>query len=325
MFAKLRGWLILTRGSNLPTVWSNLLVGWAICYVFAETIPPFFFLLGGLLGLWVGVSFTYVGGMILNDAFDAKWDRTHRPQRPIPAGLVSERAATVVGFLFLLLGIFFTSVSAVQGHGRVVLVLSLVLAGLVLVYNRWHKGVTWAPAVMGLCRALLPIIGFFSGGGVIDDPSFHGFGLLRLLAHPFVLWALTFSVTLVARHEAGVGRPPRWAEWLMYALPLPFIFLYPARAWTVIGCAVYWLWIWFSNRRNPLPGGVGRRVSDRLAAFPMMDFIGHGLFVYFAGPLGNSGSSSQSVWLGFASLFACLVPPVCFGLTLLLRRWIPQT
>jgi hypothetical protein len=296
-----------------------------ICYVFAESIPPLFPLLGGLLGLWIGVSFTYVGGMILNDAFDAQWDREHRSGRPLATGIVSVRAAYAVGFLCLLLGIFFTSVSAVQGHGQTVFRLSLVLTALVLVYDRWHKGVAWAPVVMGLCRALLPIIGFFSGGGLVNDPSCQGFGLLRLLAHPFVLWALTFSITLVARHESGLGRPPRWAEWLMYAIPLPFLLLYPLRAWAVVGCAAYWLWIWFSNRRHKLPEGVGRRVSDRLAAFPFVDFIGHGLFIYFARPLTDSGSSSQGFWIGFGSLLACFFPPLCFGLTLLLRRWIPQT
>lgn len=325
MFAKLRAWLVLTRGSNLPTVWSNLTVGWAISFVFAESIPPFFWLLGGLLGLWIGVSFTYVGGMILNDAFDAEWDRERRSGRPIASGLVSVRAAYAAGFLGLLLGVFFTSVSAAQGHGRPVFVLSLVLTGLVLVYDRWHKGVAWAPVVMGLCRALLPVIGFFSGGGLVDDPSCHGLGLLRLLAHPVVLCMLTLSVTIVARHEAGPGRPPRWAEWLMYALPAPFLLLHPLLGWAFLGCAGYWLWIWFSNRRHPLPAGVAGRVSDRLAAFPLIDFIGHGLFLYFAAPLAHSGSSSQGFWIGFASLLACFLPPVCFGLTLLLRRWIPQT
>lgn len=325
MLAKLRAWLVLTRGSNLPTVWSNLAVGWAVSFVYSESIPPFFWLIGGLVGLWVGVSFTYVGGMILNDAFDAQWDRERRSQRPIPAGLVSERAALVVGFLCLLLGIFFTSVSAVQGHGRAVLLLSLALTACVLVYDRWHKGVAWAPAVMGLCRALLPVIGFCAGARIVDDPSFSGLALLGLLAHPFVLWALTFSVTLVARHEAGPGRPPRWAEWLLYAVPLPILFLVPGWGRMLFGCVVYWAWIWFSNRRHPLPAGVGRRVSDRLAAFPIVDFIGFGLFAYHARFLGGSGSSTQDVWVGLASLLSVFLPPLCFGLTLLLRRWIPQT
>ena len=62
----LRILLILGRASNLPTVWSNCLAGW---------------LLGGggslrrLGWLCVGATWLYVGGMYLNDAFDAQFDQ----------------------------------------------------------------------------------------------------------------------------------------------------------------------------------------------------------------------------------------------------------
>ena len=90
MFAKLRAWLILTRGSNLPTVWSNLVAGWLLGYVYADRFPYANGLLLSLFGLLLGVSLIYVGGMILNDAFDARWDterrsslrRTLHDQRP---------------------------------------------------------------------------------------------------------------------------------------------------------------------------------------------------------------------------------------------------
>ena len=61
----LRTLLVLGRASNLPTVWSNCLAGW---------------ILGGggphkrLLALCGGATLLYVGGMFLNDAFDAQFD-----------------------------------------------------------------------------------------------------------------------------------------------------------------------------------------------------------------------------------------------------------
>src|SRR6266446_2905999 len=82
-----RSWrtlLILGRASNLPTVWSNCLAGW---------------LLGGggdsekLVLLCLSATFLYLGGMYLNDAFDAQFDQQHRPERPIPSGAI--RAASV--------------------------------------------------------------------------------------------------------------------------------------------------------------------------------------------------------------------------------------
>src|SRR4051794_180552 len=113
--------LKLGRVSNLPTVWTNVLVGMA--------------LVGGepnlVVTLWLGVavSLLYIAGMYLNDAFDHKWDAQHRPERPIPAGEVTARAVFIAGFgmmafalLLLLLGT----------DSRRPFVAGLVLAGLIV-------------------------------------------------------------------------------------------------------------------------------------------------------------------------------------------------
>ena len=60
--------LVLGRASNLPTVWSNCIAGWW---------------LGGaggsmtLFQLCLGGTLLYLGGMYLNDAMDAAFDRQH--------------------------------------------------------------------------------------------------------------------------------------------------------------------------------------------------------------------------------------------------------
>ena len=332
MFAKLRAWLILTRGSNLPTVWSNLVAGWLLGYVYTDRFPWAMGLLVSLFGLLLGVSLIYVGGMILNDAFDARWDTERRSTRPIPAGVVSARSAFVVGGLALFFGAWCTIAASLGGHRGVTCVLVALLVGGVLVYDRWHKGVSWAPAVMGLCRALLPLIGFFAVGGLIDGPHFRGWNLVALLAHPCVLWLLTFSITLVARHEAGPGTPPKWAEWLLYLVPVPLLLVLmlpdvnanPRAA--LIGCGLFWAWIYASNRRHALPAGVGRRVADRLAAFPLVDFAAAGLFFYNVGFMRAGTEGSVEVgWAVFASRLVWVMLFGSFGLTLLLRRWIPTT
>lgn len=325
MWAKLRAWLVLTRGSNLPTVWSNLFAGWLLGYVYTNRFPWQFFLLGSLVGLLVGASLIYVGGMILNDAFDAEWDAARRSTRPIPAGLVSVRQAFTVGFLCLGAGAWLTVVSSLTDHRPVTaLLVGLLVAG-VLAYDRWHKNVAWAPFVMGACRALLPLIGFFAVGGLIDGPHFRGRELLRLLAHPLVLWLLTVSITVVARHEAGPGKPPRWAEWLLYLVPVPLVFAAGRPGIAALGCLLFWTWLFLSNRRHPLPAGVGRRVSDRLASLPIVDLAATGLFYSMIGFMFNSEDPVQNGWAAAASRLAWQVPLACFGLTLLFRRWIPQT
>jgi len=115
----LRAWLVLSRASNLPTVWSSVLVGWlAATYwdgmssslsLYPQMVDYSKPAIGTIVfwtlpWLLLAVSAIYIGGMILNDAFDAAWDAQHRPSRPIPSGAVARSAALVVGFGLLLAG-----------------------------------------------------------------------------------------------------------------------------------------------------------------------------------------------------------------------------
>ena len=89
--------LKLGRVSNLPTVWTNALAGLALAGGFLAPLP--------LLLLLAAASLAYVGGMYLNDAFDARIDAIERPERPIPSGAISARAVFVAGFAMLGAGI----------------------------------------------------------------------------------------------------------------------------------------------------------------------------------------------------------------------------
>jgi hypothetical protein len=98
-------------------------------------------------------------------------------------------------------------------------------------------------------------------------------------------------------------------------------------------CLLYMAWIWFSDRRHPLPAGVPGRVSDRLAAFPMLDYLLLSSvlgFAYIVYKLQSAGELSERHLAAVANCYpilglALFGPLVCFGLTLLFRRWIPQT
>ena len=355
----LRPWLILSRGSNLPTVWSSTMAGWLLgAYWSSKANVLLFGLTDGpsaevawwpLPWLLLAVSAIYVGGMILNDVFDAAWDTQHRPTRPIPSGQVSADTAYVVGFSLLLAGAVGAVVLRIlharsfplgsdersNNHvGEVSLVAGLLVAA-VLVYNRWHKGVVWAPVVMGLCRALLPILGLVVAGISLDSLGWPGWTVVLLCS--FTLWLLTFTLTWVARHEATDSNPPAWTSWVIYLVPYPAVLvLYGLSMGSIFVlpiCLLYMAWIWFSDRRHPLPSGVPGRVSDRLAAFPMLDYLllssvlGFAYIVYAlqsSGQLAERHLAAVANWYPMLGL-AIFGPLVCFGLTLLFRRWIPQT
>src|ERR1700761_678047 len=91
----IRTLLVLARGSNLPTVWSNCLAGWWLTGGHNYWKLPF---------LLLGVSALYTAGMFLNDAFDADFDRQRRPERPIPSGKIDAGTVWRTGFGLLLAG-----------------------------------------------------------------------------------------------------------------------------------------------------------------------------------------------------------------------------
>jgi 4-hydroxybenzoate polyprenyltransferase len=183
--------LRLGRVSNVPTVWTNVAAGMALTGLHLE--PR----LVALLGL--AISLFYVGGMYLNDAFDARWDAAHRPERPIPAGHV--RAGTVFAAGFVLLGAGALLVALVA-PGRALLA-ALVLGVLIIVYDLSHKNNPLSPLVMALCRVAVYTIAALA---VVDrpPPAFYG-GVVALFLYLVFLSTLARKETLHPRLPKMIG------------------------------------------------------------------------------------------------------------------------
>jgi 4-hydroxybenzoate polyprenyltransferase len=324
MSARLKAWLAISRCSNLPTVWSNILVGWiaGLVSTYLNTVVA-----GNQsslpnpwsMGLWIlllGATCSYVGGMILNDLCDREWDALHRPERPIPSQLIHPRTAATAASVLLSLGfVFAISIAPAVTRWETVLVSALLVAGIV-VYNRWHKGVWFAPLIMGLCRVALPLLGFLcatpSSGGTP-----HGFSVYLA-----TLGVFTFLITGVARHEATHSSPSRWFEALFFLVPIPLCLGFSLSRSAVFVFAVYGFWILYSNLKHPLPRGVGARVSSRLAAIPLLD----GLFLALLFPHYHAQIERSENYALFMQLgFGFFIPSFCFLLALTWRRWIPST
>jgi 4-hydroxybenzoate polyprenyltransferase len=142
--SKARTLLLLGRASNLPTVWSNCLAGW---------------FLGGagrgldLFLLALGASFVYIGGMFLNDAFDADFDRQHRKERPIPSGAISVEEVWFWGLGWLSVGGLI-----LIAFGKVSALLTIALIFCVLLYDWVHKAIAFSPVIMAACRFFLFLV-----------------------------------------------------------------------------------------------------------------------------------------------------------------------
>ena len=147
-----RSYLVLSRISNVPTVWTNVLAGMCLS---SATVSPEVFLRVGM-----AISLFYAGGMFLNDAFDAPFDRRFRPERPIPSENLTRTEVFLAGGVLLAVGELLLA-SRVES-----LLFGLALAAAIVFYDFRHKGSTMAPVVMGTCRGLVYCIAAASVAGL---------------------------------------------------------------------------------------------------------------------------------------------------------------
>lgn len=280
----------LGRVSNLPTVWSNVLVG----TVLAGASPWVW----STLFIGVAMSLLYIGGMYLNDAFDREIDARERPNRPIPAGLVAADTVFAAGFGFLLMGVAVVATVSGAGDGGRAALASVALAGTIVLYDWHHKGNPLGPLFMGICRMLAYVV---AGYAAVAAPS------PALLLASLVLLSYLIGLTYIAKQEAldEIGR--LWpliflAAPLVYAacylsgsLPWGAVLLLALATWIVIALR-------FLMRRQK--GDVPRAVVCLIAGISLVD----ALFLTLAG----------------ANAAAALAT-ACFLLTLGLQRWISGT
>jgi 4-hydroxybenzoate polyprenyltransferase len=190
----LRTHLVLGRVSNLPTVWTDALAGAAL----ADGGP-----LGALLAAAIALSLFYVGGMYLNDAFDAGVDARERPGRPIPAGRIALRTVFAIGAGLLAAGALLAFALGL-GSGLA----GLALAAAIVLYDWLHKRTALAPLLMGACRFLSYAVAALAAGSLTGAALVGGLGL----------FAHTVGLTYAARQEA-YDRIDR--AWPLAVLALP--------------------------------------------------------------------------------------------------------
>jgi 4-hydroxybenzoate polyprenyltransferase len=305
---KLHALLSTARVANVPSVVSNVWVGvmLGLLRYESEHFTPISLLCLLLLPL-AGV-YLYLSGNFLNDWMDRKWDETHRPERALPRGLFPPALylATATALALLGIGTAF-SLSHLSGWVALGIVFSVV------VYTLIHKRTAWGVIPMGLCRALLPVMGCVALFPYVDDVWPASSALL------FYIMGLSLS----ARYES-MAEPPKWIGLTSRILLLGAAVLV---AWgnkhllvtfrsNIIAVLPYLFWTSLCLRiwRKPIP----RLVSRLLAGIPLVDWM---TLLAVSLTLFERGGP----WI-FVGAYACLVvPPVAFISALLLQRLAPAT
>lgn len=285
-------WLALGRVSNLPTIWTNALAG----TVLAGGEPWH----RSTLLVAAALSLLYVGGMYLNDAFDAAVDARERPGRPIPSGRVTAETVFAAGFALLLLGLLLLAPAVAlrpEGAGLLALVAGIGLAGAIVFYDWNHKGNPLSPLFMGLCR----VLAYLTAGLVAAARPQAG---LWILAAVGLGWLV--GLTYAAKQEA-FDRLERIWPLLFLGAPLVYGLLRldaGPLAWAVLAILALWLGYALFLLRRRAKGDVPRAVAGLIACIALVD----ALF------LATEGAAE-----------AALVAVGCFGATLLLQRRIAGT
>ncbi len=246
--------LVLGRVSNLPTVWSNCLAGWMLGG-------------GGSTARWwllsLAASALYVGGMYLNDACDAAFDRQHRRERPIPSGAIS------VGLVWRLGGCLLASgwlILCCLGWSTGCIGTFLLVS--ILVYDFVHKAVSFSPILMALCRFFLFLSAASTG---VDGVT----GLAVWSAFALAGWIIGLSY--LARRESTTNSLRYWP---LVVLALPLLLAWIANgnetrlkalylALLLVGWSTWCLrHIWVDANRN-----LGLSVSGLLAGICVVDWL----------------------------------------------------
>jgi 4-hydroxybenzoate polyprenyltransferase len=277
--------LVLGRVSNLPTVWSNCIAGWWLGG--GGDLPP-------LPPLLAGASLLYVGGMYLNDAFDVDFDRQHRLERPIPSGRISRVAVAWLGSLCMVLGL-----ACIVSGGRVPAALGVLLVGAIVVYDALHKLITFSPVLMALCRLLLLLLA----------ASFGQVGVTGLaIWSSLVLAGYIIGLSYLARRESTMGA---YGFWPLAPLVAPLVLAWVVNIGEFRDKSVAFsllLALWMAKCLVPLwrqerGANVGRAVAGLLAGICLVDLLS----------VTDASRPLACVFLG------------CFGLALILQRYVPAT
>lgn len=251
--------LLLGRVSNLPTVWTNFLAGAVLSGV---SVPVD-------VGIYAVIALTlfYIGGMYLNDAFDAEIDAVERPERPIPSGRVSRTTVFAAGYGMMVVGLALLWLAgSVAGTLWWPVVAGIALCATVIIYDKWHKANPLSPFVMGACRMLVYITAAYCL--TTDLPAVVVVGAAVVLCY-------LIGLTYVAKQE-NIGKVSNM--WPLAFLAAPFIYALTdlqLASWTTLISLGLLAWIAYAIRfvKRSGPGDIPRAVISLIAGICVVDAL----------------------------------------------------
>jgi len=262
-----RGWMNMLRISNSPTIVSNVMVGVALAIVAHKEqwvdhlIPRPLHIAKPIVVITFVLLLLYFAGMVLNDAFDAKRDNMHRPNRPIPQGIIAARQAWWTGLIMTAIAILISFTLGV-GAG----IATVALSFYILLYTFLHHSPIAAIPLMAICRALVYIVAVV---------SFSSNPTEALLFFCVVIAAYTAILTTIGsfEHEERVRFPFLvFINILLALVPVIFYGMQSPIAWIAFVVFTIWMilasWDFRLSNNTPTSG-----MHKLLAGFALLDCV----------------------------------------------------
>jgi heme O synthase-like polyprenyltransferase len=279
------------RTPNVPSVACNVITGILLASMTNHVQTPH-----AISAIASGVLL-YLAGNLLNDWHDRNWDAIHRPERALPKKIFQASSYLSSAIVCSLAALALAATNARS------FTIACAILCLILIYTKSHKSTAWAIIPMGLCRALLPALGYFACSQQPITAS--------LIAIAAALLIHTCGLSLVARSESKTSRLFLFAYPLVVATACLAAHINNSSDWIKLWPAAlpYLLWTFLTLillRRSAFTG-----VSMLLAGIPLVDLT---FLIPFA-----MGQSPSMPWL------ALCAPSLAFILGKSLQKIVPAT
>lgn len=249
--------LKLGRVSNLPTIWTNCLVGFAIAGVDSEIINTII--------ICIAFSLFYTAGMFFNDFFDYQWDKIHQPDRPIAAGETSQSQVALYGSVFIATGVILVIIASSKQYLPTAIISTLALIGCIVLYDWKHKEWPHSSWLMGCCRLLV-----YWTVALTVAPFSYAFAIPGLCIMGYIA-----GITYLARSE-HVNTLTAWWPICLLGAPLVYATLLARHSPILLLFAVI-LAIWLGiSVKKLIPGGnrsIPQSITNLLAGICLIDAL----------------------------------------------------
>jgi 4-hydroxybenzoate polyprenyltransferase len=270
-----RDYLELMRLPNVFTSMADVAMGFLFVRELVTSIDAW------LLAVLVATSsLLYVAGVVLNDVFDLELDSHERPDRPLPSGRISPRAARRFGWGLLSAGVVLGWAAAFITGDMLTGAIVVILVASILIYDAGMKFTVIGPLLMGACRMFNVLLGMSAAGTPFMAEHWVVAAAIGLYIAGITLFAktenvrssrlqLVFSTVVMMLAIALLSSLPLWSERIT-----PLVIEEPQRWWLlmlILGMLIGWRCL--RAVIAPSPAQVQAAVAQSILSLIILDAV----------------------------------------------------